>query len=88
MIPGGGVSSMARGFESKSVADQQESAQARRQKRPSGETVDAARLVRRRQLELARADIERRLKVAVAPAHRQMLERALRALIDDTAALD
>jgi hypothetical protein len=79
---------MARGFESKSVADQQENAQARRHRRPREGSVDAARLVRRRQLELARADVERRLKLAVAPAHRQMLERALRALNDDAAALD
>jgi hypothetical protein len=79
---------MARGFESKSVADQQENAQARRHGRPREGAIDTARLVRQRQLELARADVERRLKLAVAPAHRQMLERALRALNDDVAALD
>jgi len=78
---------MARGFESKAVADQQESAQVRRQARPREGAVDTARLVRRRQLELARADVERRMKAAVAPAHKQMLERALRALNDDVAGL-
>ncbi len=73
---------MARGFESKAVADQQENAQARPAPRRGG-AVDPALAARRRRLELARADVERRLAVAVAPAHRQMLERALRALNDD-----
>jgi hypothetical protein len=43
---------------------------------------------RRRRLELARADVERRLAAVSVPAHRQMLERALQALDDDIAALD
>ena len=73
---------MARGFESKAVADQQESAQARSPRRQDG-AVDPALAARKRRLELARVDIERRLAVAVAPAHRQMLERALRALSDE-----
>jgi hypothetical protein len=77
---------MARGFESKAVADQQESAQARPERRQDG-TADPALLTKLRRLELARADVERRLAVAVAPAHRQMLERALRALIDEIAGL-
>jgi hypothetical protein len=77
---------MARGFESKAVADQQESAQARPATGPET-PVDPARATRRRSLELARADIERRLAVAVAPAHRQMLERALRALDDEIESL-
>ena len=79
---------MARGFESKSVADQQESAQDRRRGPAPEGTPDPARIARKRQLELARADVERRLRAAVAPAHRQMLERALRALVDHSAALD
>ena len=78
---------MARGFESKAVADQQESAEAHR-RAPDDGTLDPARIARRRQLELGRADVERRLAVAVAPAHRQMLERALRALNSDLDALD
>jgi hypothetical protein len=79
---------MARGFESKAVTDQQESAQARApRRRGAGEAADPALIARRRQLELARADIERRLGVAVAPAHRQMLERALAALTRDMDAL-
>ena len=78
---------MARGFESKSVADQQEAAQERR-RAPKAGAPDPERVAQRRRLELARVDIERRLAVAVAPAHRQMLERALRALGDELAALD
>ena len=78
---------MARGFESKSVADQQESAQARRERKagPGGDPVLASR---KRRLALARADVARRLATASVPAHRQMLERALRALDHDIASLD
>jgi hypothetical protein len=80
---------MARGFESKSVADQQESAEARReQEQEPGASVDSALTARKQGLALARADIARRLDTASAPAHRQMLERALRALDDDLASLD
>ena len=80
---------MARGFESKAVADQQESALERRRSRtPPDVVVDAKRVARVRQLQLARADVERRLAEAASPAHRQMLERALRALLEDLRALE
>jgi hypothetical protein len=82
---------MARGFESKSVADQQESAQDLRRPREAEKAktaADSTRAARLRQLQLARADVERRLAVAVVPAHRQMLERALSALQDDFRALE
>jgi hypothetical protein len=77
---------MARGFESKSVADQQENAQAQP---PARDDVppDPALLAKKRRLELSRADIKRRLGSARADAHRQMLERALRALDDEIASL-
>ena len=76
---------MARGFESKSVADQQESAQA---EPPSREkTLDPARAARAKQLELSRADVQRRLDEARAEGHREMLRRALEALDADIAAL-
>jgi hypothetical protein len=77
---------MARGFESKSVADQQESTQAQP---PSREDAppDPVLLARRRGLELSRADVKRRLGLARVDAHRQMLERALRALDDEIASL-
>ena len=77
---------MARGFESKAVAEQQESAQA---PPPLGEEAppDTAMLARRRRLEMSLVDIKRRLGVAHADANRQILERALRALDDEIASL-
>jgi hypothetical protein len=77
---------MARGFESKAVADQQES---RSEPRPRDAPVeiDAARLSRRRTLELSRADVRQRLATAQAKGHRQMLERALAALDAEIASL-
>lgn len=69
---------MARGFESKSVADQQESA--REPERPGREQGDSATLLRRRRLELSRADVLRQMKEARAEGHREMLRRALAAL--------
>lgn len=76
---------MARGFESKSVADQQEAAQAPPRSRDGA--PDPAALARRKQLELSRADVLRRLASARVDAHRQMLERALRALDEEIASL-
>jgi hypothetical protein len=76
---------MARGFESKSVADQQESAQA--EPAPGDRTLDPVRAARRKQLELSRADVRRRLDEAQAEGHKEMLRRALAALDADIAAL-
>jgi len=64
---------VARGFESKSVADQQESAQDKRK----GAEPPA---VRRRTLELARVDVQRRLEAAGSDSYREMLKRTLAAL--------
>ena len=77
---------MARGFESKAVADQQESAQALPPPR-EGELPDTTQLARRRRLEMSLVDIKRRLGLAHAEPHRQMLERALRALDDEIKSL-
>jgi hypothetical protein len=77
---------MARGFESKAVADQQESSQQAPASR-EGALPDTTLLARRRRLELSRIDIVRRLSLAHAEAHRQMLERALRALDDEIQSL-
>jgi len=77
---------MARGFESKSVADQQESASAPASPRDDV-GPDPALIAKKRRLELSRADVMRRLALARAEAHRQMLERALRALDDEIASL-
>jgi hypothetical protein len=62
---------MARGFESKSVADQQEAAM---NPRPAG---DKSTDPQRRSLELARTDVAHRLEGATSVAHREMLQRAL-----------
>jgi hypothetical protein len=73
---------MARGFESKSVADQQESAQEPKRYREV-EGGEPAQLLKRRKLELARADVLRRMETATAEGHREMLRRALAALDKD-----
>ena len=65
---------MARGFESKSVADQQEARQAEKPVR--GDLV----LPDQKRLQLARADVEQRLRTATTDGHRQMLQRALEAI--------
>lgn len=64
---------MARGFDSKSVSDQQEE-MLRARERPTG----AAPLVsaRRRTLELARRDLVRRLELAPEP-HKERMRAAL-----------
>ena len=69
---------MARGFESKSVADQQETAQAEPAGPRQGARPRAA--ARRKQLELSRADVQHRLEHAQAAGHREILLRALEAL--------
>jgi hypothetical protein len=65
---------MARGFESKSVADAQEAMQAGKPMRADVVSPEQKRL------QLARADVEQRMKTATSPAHREMLTRALAAL--------
>ena len=79
---------MARGFESKAVADQQEAAQAPPPLSHDEAAPDPLLLARRRRLELSRADVVRHLADAHAAAHRQMLERALRALDDELSSLN
>lgn len=73
---------MARGWESKSVEAQQAD---REQDRGAGASLspeEAARLARLRTLELTRARASADLAVARSPAHRAMLEAALRTLDD------
>ena len=76
---------MARGFESKSVTDQQESRDA--VETPKAGKGDPVLLTRRRRLELSRADVLHQLGLARAEGHRQMLERALAALDEQLAEL-
>jgi hypothetical protein len=77
---------MARGFESKSVADQQESREQERD-RDREEQAEAALATRRRRLELARVDVVRRIEQARAEPHRVMLRKALAALDADLSKL-
>ncbi len=79
---------MARGWESKSVEDQQAD---REHARPAGVPVspeEAARHAQRQTLALTRARALADLAVARSPAHRAMLEAALRALDDQLVALE
>jgi hypothetical protein len=72
---------MARGWESKSVEAQQEArAEQAGRAEPAVSPELAARLERRRTLELTRARALADLATASAPAHRRMLEAAIRAL--------
>lgn len=73
---------MARGWESKSVEAQQ--ADREQPKDASGPVSreEADRLARRRTLELTRARAKADLAAARSPAHRAMLEAAIRALDD------
>jgi hypothetical protein len=73
---------MARGFESKSVTDQQEAAFAGAPAR--GEPGPAPR---RRKLELARADLLHRMETAANDRYREMLKRALADVDKELAAL-
>ena len=73
---------MARGWESKSVEAQQAERAARAEPAGPASAEDAARLARRRTLELTRARAIADLASARSAAHRQMLEAAIRALDD------
>lgn len=63
---------MARGFDSKSVSDQQEEMLRARERPSAGPLVSA----RRRTLELARRDLVRRLELAPEP-HKERMRAAL-----------
>jgi hypothetical protein len=68
---------MARGFDSKSVSDQQD-AQEREHDRPEPKALQTAR---HKSLELARADLQRRLETA-PESQRESLRAALAAVED------
>jgi len=71
---------MARGWESKNIESQQEEAGRRRNQGPAVTPEEQARRARRSQLELARTRAVADLERATAPAHRSMLEQAIKAL--------
>ena len=73
---------MARGFESKAVTDQQESAEARSSSARNCRS-DGQRAARLKRLELARVDVAHRMAKAVVPAHRELLQRTLAAIDEE-----
>ena len=68
---------MARGWESKSVEDQQQEAERRR---GENRIRESSAMDRRRTVELARAQTVSLLELARTPAQREALDRALAAL--------
>lgn len=73
---------MSRGWESKSVESQQADRDQRAEAAGPASPEEAARIARRRTLELTRARALADLAAARSAAHRQMLEAAIRALDD------
>jgi hypothetical protein len=71
---------MARGWESKSVEQQQEEATSNVAKGPRLTPQQIAKQQRRQSLELSRKRMAQQLEAATNPRHRQMLEMALRDL--------
>ncbi|MDT5122568.1 MAG: hypothetical protein QOC96_2050 [Acidobacteriota bacterium] len=74
---------MARGWESKAVEDQIEEASKRALKKSAADDLtpeQRARLDRLESLRLSRARTLTQLERATRPAHREMLQRTLRAL--------
>jgi predicted Zn-dependent protease len=75
---------MARGWESKSVEAQQADRD-RHEPAAAGPPEDAARAAHRRTLELSRARAQADLANATHPAHKSMLEAAIRAIDEQIA---
>jgi hypothetical protein len=71
---------MARGWESKSVEQQQDLASADKARRPALTAEEAERERQLASLRLARARVEQQLAVATNPRYRQTLEMELKAL--------
>ncbi len=74
---------MARGWESKAVADQQEEADERARRDALTAAMSPAERARRERIEslkLSRARTLEQLERATRPAHREMLNRTLRSL--------
>ena len=78
---------MARGWESKAVEDQQQEARAAVKPAAAVEPAEAARRAERATLQLARTRALSDLQHACAPAHRAMLEAAVRDLDEKIRAL-
>lgn len=83
----GNTQGMARGWESKAVESQQDEMSRAAPRRPAPTAGQLIQAERRRTLDLQRRRVEAELSRASAPAHREMLQRALRALDEQMAAL-
>ena len=79
---------MARGWESKAVEDQQQDATAAVKPAAAVDPAEAARRAERATLQLARTRALSDLQHACAPAHRSMLETAIRDLDERIRRLD
>jgi hypothetical protein len=77
---------MARGWESKAIEDQQQEAM-ERPATPAGPALDPVRQAKRASILLARSRALADLQLACAPAHRAMLEQAIRDLDERLAGL-
>jgi hypothetical protein len=78
---------MARGWESKNIESQQEEAARTADRRPPLSAEARERVAKKDALVLARTRAAADLERATAPAHRRMLEQALQALDEQSAAL-
>lgn len=78
---------MARGFDSKFIEAQQDEASREKKVNPAMTPEQRETDTRRKALELSRARARADLGRATAPAHRQMLEEALRSLDQQLAEL-
>jgi glutathionyl-hydroquinone reductase len=67
---------------------QQEAAEARRARREQTSQEERDRKAREESLRLSRARLEQQLSRATSPAHRTMLERALKSLEAESSAAD
>lgn len=79
---------MARGFDSKFVEAQQEEASREKVSRPPLSPEQRIAEGHRQALRLSRARAQADLRAATVPAHRRMLEAALRTLDEQLAALE
>jgi hypothetical protein len=78
---------MARGWESKSIESQQEEASRERAWKPPLNEQQRAVAARKRTLELTRASAASDLARARSAPHKEMLERAIKAIDDQLAQL-
>jgi hypothetical protein len=78
---------MARGWESKSVEQQQDLAASEKERKPALSPEAAERERQLTTLRLTRSRVEQQMKVARYERHRQMLEMELKALEEKIAAL-